>query len=70
MKVQHADTVTTTVAVLMFGLAIPLNAYVMLAYAEAFDFRNPTLVGAVEWSFPWLTLLFAVGIPIVWLNSI
>ena len=61
--IRYADVVTSTFAIVMFGLAIPLNAYVMLAYADAFNFQNPMLVDAVDGLFPWLSFLFAIGIP-------
>lgn len=63
--ISYVDAVTSTFAIVMFGLAIPLNAYVMLKYATAFDFREPALVNAVGWSFPWLPILLAIGIPIL-----
>lgn len=59
----NTDAVTATFAIVMFGLAIPVNAYIMLKYAVAFGFREPSLVNAVKWAFPWLPLLFAVLIP-------
>ena len=61
--IQYADAVTATFAIVMFGLAIPLNAYVMLEYAIAFNFQNPVLFNAVRWLYPWLTMLLAIGIP-------
>ena len=60
---QPVDVVTCTFAVVMFGVAIPVNSYVMLEYADAFRFHGPKLVGAVRWAFPWLPFLCALGIP-------
>ena len=64
-RFQYVDAVTTTFAIVMFGIAIPVNAYVLLECADAFSFQTPMVVNTVAWTFPWLPLLLAIAIPVL-----